>query len=323
MLLELSESQAVVLGSLDRLAARFENAPKHEGGYVHYSAALQAELRLGGFIDLARYDDYSLLDAALVVERIARLPFSVEVAASALIGPEISSELGSTLALCEGLGRPTRFLPQSDRVCLIGGEGLFVAEVDPEAIAPVSGVMAYPLGMLTEMPRRACRLDPAKADRVKSLWRLAIATEAAGVMRGALDLTVAFVKQRQQFQQPLADFQAIQHRLAISEQIVSASRLLALRAAYTCDSRDAATAALYVQENMRSVIYDCHQFHGAMGLTLEYPLHLWTYRLKFLQGELGGKAEQARALSELLCWERPAKPASAHIEPFNRAVAGS
>jgi hypothetical protein len=31
---------------------------------------------------------------------------------------------------------------------------------------------------------------------------------------------------------------------------------------------------------------------------LEYPLHLWTYRLKFIQGELGGRAEQAIAAAE-------------------------
>jgi hypothetical protein len=37
-----------------------------------------------------------------------------------------------------------------------------------------------------------------------------------------------------------------------------------------------------------------HQFTGAMGLTLEYPLHLWTYRLRALAGELGGASAQER-----------------------------
>ncbi|MDE2410699.1 MAG: acyl-CoA dehydrogenase [Sphingomonadales bacterium] len=323
MLLELSENQSLVLGSLDRLAVRFEAGPLHDGGYVQFSEALQSELRKGGFTDLARFDDCSMLDAALVVERIARLPFSAEVAASAIVGPAVTRALGGTLALCEGLGRPTRFLAQADRVCLRDGNDIYVAEIDAGAVEPVSSVLAYPLAKLARMPARACRLDPTLAEHVKSLWRLAIAVEAAGLLRGALDRTVAFVKDRQQFQQPLGNFQAIQHRLAASEQIVAATRLLALRAAFTLDPRDTATAALYAQENMRSVIYDCHQFHGAMGLTLEYPLHLWTYRLKFLQGELGGRVEQALALSNLAWWDRPAHLAAASIEPFDRAMAGA
>jgi hypothetical protein len=38
-----------------------------------------------------------------------------------------------------------------------------------------------------------------------------------------------------------------------------------------------------------------------MGLTLEFPLHLWTYRLKLLQGEAGGRAGQA-ALAARNLW---------------------
>jgi hypothetical protein len=37
-----------------------------------------------------------------------------------------------------------------------------------------------------------------------------------------------------------------------------------------------------------------------MGCTLEYPLHFWTYRMKVLQGELGGSLEQAESASALL-----------------------
>ena len=37
-----------------------------------------------------------------------------------------------------------------------------------------------------------------------------------------------------------------------------------------------------------------------MGLTLEFPLHLWTYRLRALMGELGGVSAQARELAALV-----------------------
>lgn len=56
-------------------------------------------------------------------------------------------------------------------------------------------------------------------------------------------------------------------------------------------------AALYVQQMIPEIVYDCHQFNGAMGMTLECPLHFWTYRLKALQGELGCAGSQALDLA--------------------------
>ena len=76
-------------------------------------------------------------------------------------------------------------------------------------------------------------------------------------------------------------------------------RWLALNAAWNEDPRDAALAATFAQEAAQSVAYDLHQFSGALGLTLEHPLHFWTYRLKSLQGELGAVHAQAAAAADL------------------------
>jgi alkylation response protein AidB-like acyl-CoA dehydrogenase len=75
-------------------------------------------------------------------------------------------------------------------------------------------------------------------------------------------------------------------------------RWLALKAAWTADAGDAALAALHAQESATRVVYDVHQMFAAMGMTLEHPLHLWTYRLKALLSELGGRAGQANAVAE-------------------------
>jgi hypothetical protein len=48
-----------------------------------------------------------------------------------------------------------------------------------------------------------------------------------------------------------------------------------------------------------------------MGLTLEFPLHLWTYRLKVLQGEAGGHAAQARIVASSQ-WPRGAEISDKH-----------
>ena len=53
------------------------------------------------------------------------------------------------------------------------------------------------------------------------------------------------------------------------------------------------------------MVYDLHQFLGAMGITLEHPLHLWTDRLKALIGELGGRGANAVAAAGAI-WDRKA-----------------
>ena len=55
---------------------------------------------------------------------------------------------------------------------------------------------------------------------------------------------------------------------------------------------------MHVQDSAIRVIYDVHQMLAAMGMTLEHPLHLWTYRLKALLSESGGRGGQARAVAQ-------------------------
>jgi alkylation response protein AidB-like acyl-CoA dehydrogenase len=299
MQLELSEDQALLCGSLDQLLKKYQAAPVDRPEYVLYSPELQRELAESGFLAVGATEGYGPLEAALVVEAVARSPWSVEVAGSALVAPALGEGLQGPWALCEGVGRPTRYLAQARHAVLQEGDDLLLAELEPGEAEPVESVIAYPLGVLRKPPKRSRKLEADLAATVRRLWQVSLAAEAAGLMRAALDLTVGHVKERRQFGHPLGEFQAIQHRLAVDEQIVSASFSLAMRAAQSQRPVDAATAALYVQEQMRKIIYDCHQFTGAMGLTLEYALHLWTYRLKFIQGELGGRAAQAEALADL------------------------
>ena len=72
-----------------------------------------------------------------------------------------------------------------------------------------------------------------------------------------------------------------------------------LKAAYSGDSGDAALALLQAQESGTKLVYDVHQMMGAMGMTLEMSLHLWTYRIKALLSDLGGRGAQAQAVADL------------------------
>ena len=64
-------------------------------------------------------------------------------------------------------------------------------------------------------------------------------------------------------------------------------------------AEDAAIACAYAQDAARQSAYDLHQFSGANGLTLEYSLHFWTYRLKALVSELGGAGTQSLRAADL------------------------
>jgi alkylation response protein AidB-like acyl-CoA dehydrogenase len=111
---------------------------------------------------------------------------------------------------------------------------------------------------------------------------------------------VQHVSDRRQFGRPLGSLQAVQHRLAQSAVAVEGVRWLALAAA--AQSVPAALALGQAQQAVRPVAYDLHQFMGAMGLTLEHPLHRWTYRARRLQSELGAAERQfQQAAHEAWC----------------------
>jgi len=292
---EPNQDQAAVLGGLDQLIGTLDLEPPREGAFAAFSPALDRELEESGFLQIALQEGFSLLDAALVVERIARLPVSAECAASALVLPLINAPEHRPLALGTGLGSPARFLPQARTLLVDCGDDVLLVEVEPGKVQPVETLLAYPYGRLRTENPEVRALGSSMVAPLRRRWRLALAVEAAGLMQGALDEVVEHVKTRQQFGRPLGSFQAVQHRLAMAASTTASARWLAFRAAWSDGEADCAMAAAYVQDAMPRVTYDLHQFCGAMGLTLEFKLHYWTYRLKALLGELGGSSPQARA----------------------------
>ena len=299
---DLSGDQQLLLTSLQSMLERFKSPPIGSHGYVLYSEELQSELTASGYLEVVNQPDYGLLEATLLVEEIATCPFVAEAAASALISPLIGRLAPPTAVVWE-LGKPARFLNVAKTVCIFVEDGAFVGVPSAGDIEPVDSVVAYPLAILRRIPSGAVRLAGDAAAAVKRRALIGIAAEAAGLMKQAIERTVQHVKERTQFARPLAQFQALQHRLAEDTELAHGCSSLARRAAYTDDDMHASIACLFAQEAIPKVIYDCHQFTGALGLTLEYPLHLWTYRMKFLQGEAGGRGQQAQGAAERI-WER-------------------
>ena len=107
--------------------------------------------------------------------------------------------------------------------------------------------------------------------------RIGIAAQAVGIAQGALDETIAYIKQREQFKRPISQFQAVQFTIADMQTQTSAARLLTYQAADAKTrglpySNLAAMAKLFASETAGFVTNKAVQLHGGYGYTREYPV---------------------------------------------------
>ena len=94
MRLSPNEDQTQILDFVDSLTRPYAAPPLHDTSFALESAELDRELEEGGFLDVAQMPELGAVTAALVVERLARLPFAVEAAATALVA--LATERGTT-----------------------------------------------------------------------------------------------------------------------------------------------------------------------------------------------------------------------------------
>jgi butyryl-CoA dehydrogenase len=107
--------------------------------------------------------------------------------------------------------------------------------------------------------------------------RLAISAMAVGLAQGALDKAVAYSKERVQFNQPIAKFEAIQWMIAEMATEIEAARLMVHRAAWLKEqgahySKEAAMAKLFSTEVSERACYKAIQIHGGYGYVRDYAV---------------------------------------------------
>lgn len=107
--------------------------------------------------------------------------------------------------------------------------------------------------------------------------RIGIAAQALGIAQGALDETVAYVKERKQFGRSISAFQNTQFQLADMLARIEAARLLVYKAARAKEtqkvySEEAAIAKLFASETAMAVTTKCVQLFGGYGYTRDYPV---------------------------------------------------
>jgi butyryl-CoA dehydrogenase len=107
--------------------------------------------------------------------------------------------------------------------------------------------------------------------------RIGIGAQMIGVARGALDATIDYVRERQQFGRSIADFQGVQFQLAQVATELEAARLMVYNAARLKDAgqpftQEAAMAKLYSSQVCERVTSLCVELHGGYGYTEDYPV---------------------------------------------------
>ncbi len=107
--------------------------------------------------------------------------------------------------------------------------------------------------------------------------RIGIGAQMIGLAQGALDQTLRYVKEREQFGRSIAQFQGVQFQLAELRTQLEAARLMVYNAARLKDAGhpfvvEAAMAKLFSSEMAQQVASRCIDLYGGNGFTREYPI---------------------------------------------------
>lgn len=311
---DLDEDQRALVDGVQAIVRDHDDVPRDFArAFACFGAALRDDLDRGGFLDVGR--DMGPLAAALLIVEVAASPLATDIGAcalvAALVAPGVAVPGPVALADARHLGRAIRNLPVAKSLLVRDGGDVVVVPVTAVEVAPATTIYAYPYGRL------ASPLDLTRGERVRgagdamAMWqRVALAAEIAGTTARAVAYTIDYVKQRLVLGRAVGAFQAVQHRLAQCHQHAQGMRYLAFRAAFEGDAASAALAACYAQQKVSKIVFDLHQFNGAIGVTNECRLHFWTYRMRALQAEAGGVHEAALDIADGL-WGAPERPTSA------------
>jgi alkylation response protein AidB-like acyl-CoA dehydrogenase len=144
---------------------------------------------------------------------------------------------------------------------------------------------------------------------VQQRGAVALAADAVGAARRALDMSVEYAKQREQFGRPIGSFQAIKHKLADMYLLVQGAALAVEGAARALDagqdaSRLVAVAGSYARDAATRVTGDAIQVHGGIGYTWEHDCHRLFKRAKFDELYMGDPATHREALARLVLASR-------------------
>jgi alkylation response protein AidB-like acyl-CoA dehydrogenase len=200
------------------------------------------------------------------------------VLTAALRGDPATVDDGRLTGSFTGVG----YAASAYRVLVPAADGLSL--VDPRS----PGVELIRTPTSSGMPEFSMRLDRARGEELggttDALRTLALAGMCAvgnGLLAGALELTAAHVRTREQFGKPLATFQAVAQQVA---DVYIAARTLDLVtwSGIWRQDGDLAVAAYWLTQKAPKAMRVCHHLHGGLGVDVTYPMHRYSSLTKDL-----------------------------------------
>jgi len=261
-----------------------------------------ADVAFGGPVlarDLTRRAGASGRDGAVV-------GFSHALTDAAVVdGPVTTAPISAIDGIRDGLDAAYVLVPEGSafRLALVSVDGTVPSHGadltrDVRVIPPGASVQA-----VSDQHRNLTR------DDLVSWTALGLALTSAdlvGLMRGVLDVTVAYALERRQYGVPVGSFQAVQHLLADARCLMEGSHSVALHASWAADNLepDDARAAgrvakAYCARAARTVCETAVQVHGGVGNTWECIVHVYLRRALLSSQWFGDDGEQLRELARV------------------------
>jgi alkylation response protein AidB-like acyl-CoA dehydrogenase len=260
---------------------------------------LMTALDEAGMLDLALDPEIGPIGAQFVSEWASEAAAVAPVGWRCLVAPHvIPGDIPPVVAIMwGGSGSLCRYAEDADVLLSVQGDDVHMSRRGDWSCTPVPSRYGFPLSNVEILASES--LGPDAANALNRWAKVSLATEIAGAGRSAVQLTVQYVKDREQFGRALGTYQTIQHRLAECYVSIEALSLLAKEAAFFDATEErAAVAATYACDIAHRVFTDLHQFTGAMGFAKEYDLYLWSMKIQFLAQEAGGLPASSDALCD-------------------------
>jgi alkylation response protein AidB-like acyl-CoA dehydrogenase len=146
---------------------------------------------------------------------------------------------------------------------------------------------------------------PSAVARLRREQAALALAEMIGGMEAVLDMTVNYTKEREQFGQKIAVFQAVQHQVADMGTAMTASRHLSWQAitrlaAGTENGGELEAALAYVGQAFKRMTFTAHHLHGGAGFVVEHPLHYHSERAQSLCIRYAPEADMLAAIAARL-----------------------
>ncbi len=194
------------------------------------------------------------------------------------------------------------------RTCssLVTGDGLRLldaAQAGAESVDAIDPTRRH--ARVTDAAAEAGETLPGDAELAIDLGRTAVSAELVGISQRALEMGVAYVKDRQQFGSPVGAFQAVAHRCAQMLRDTEMARSATYHAGWAADAdperlpEAAGVAKAAASEAGREVTSSSIQVHGGIGFTWEADVHWLFKRAQIDAALLGGAGAQRGRLARM------------------------